>query len=88
MLVPGIRTFDFVLDAVCGALALWPFWTSIGRNWSWRIKLADAFLKAGRAADARVILEPLKGIQASLFDADGKGRILRNEAINSINDTK
>ena len=88
MLVPGIRRFDFALDAVSGALALWPFWTSIGRNWRWRIKLADAFLKAGRADDTRVILEPLKGIQASLFDADGKGRILRTEAINRTNDTK
>lgn len=75
--IPGIRSISMVLDAVAGSLALWPFWTSVGRNWAWRYKLADAYIKASRFRDAVTVLEPLQGVQARLFDADGQGRALK-----------
>lgn len=75
--IPGIRSISMVLDAAAGSLALWPFWTSIGRNWAWRYKLADAYIKADRCQDALTVLEPLQGVQARLFDADGQGRALK-----------
>jgi len=75
--IPGIRSFSMILDAAAGSLALWPFWTTIGRNWAWRFKLADAYIKAGRFKDAVTVLEPLQGIQARLFDADGHGMSLK-----------
>lgn len=79
--IPGIRSINVVLDAAAGSLALWPFWTSIGRNWAWRFKLADAYIKASRYQDALTVLEPLQGIQARLFDADGHGRALKELAL-------
>lgn len=75
--IPGIRSISMILDAAAGSLALWPFWTSIGRNWAWRYKLADAYIKASRFQDALTVLEPLQGVQARLFDADGQGRALK-----------
>ena len=75
--IPGIRSITMILDAAAGSLALWPFWTSIGRNWAWRYKLADAYIKASRFQDALTVLEPLQGVQARLFDADGQGRALK-----------
>ena len=75
--IPGVRSINMILDAVAGSLALWPFWTSIGRNWAWRYKLADAYIKAERYPDALTVLEPLQGVQARLFDADGQGRALK-----------
>ena len=75
--IPGIRSVSMILDAVAGSLALWPFWTSIGRNWAWRYKLADAYIKADRYQDALTVLEPLQGVQARLFDADGQGKALK-----------
>ncbi len=75
--IPGIRTINMILDAAAGSLALWPFWTSIGRNWAWRYRLADAYIKASRYQDALIVLEPLQGVQARLFDADGYGRALK-----------
>lgn len=75
--IPGVRSISMILDAVAGSLALWPFWTSIGRNWAWRYKLADAYIKASRFDDALAVLEPLQGVQARLFDADGHGRALK-----------
>ncbi|MFY8051213.1 MAG: hypothetical protein ACOVP2_01235 [Armatimonadaceae bacterium] len=75
--IPGIRSVSMILDAVAGSLALWPFWTSIGRNWAWRYKLADSYIKASRFDDALAVLEPLQGVQARLFDADGHGRALK-----------
>lgn len=75
--IPGIRSISMILDAAAGSLALWPFWTSIGRNWAWRYKLADAYIKASRFQDALTVLEPLQGVQARLFDADGQGRVLK-----------
>lgn len=75
--IPGIRSISMILDAVAGSLALWPFWTSIGRNWAWRYKLADAYINAERYQDALTVLEPLQGVQARLFDADGSGRALK-----------
>jgi hypothetical protein len=70
-----------ILDAAAGSLALWPFWTSIGRNWAWRFKLADSYIKATRYEDALSVLEPLQGVQARLFDADGRGRALKALAL-------
>lgn len=75
--IPGIRSISMILDAAAGSLALWPFWTSIGRNWAWRYKLADAYIKASRFQDALTVLEPLQGVQARLFDADGQGKALK-----------
>ena len=75
--IPGIRSISMILDAATGSLALWPFWTSIGRNWAWRYKLADAYIKADRYLDALTVLEPLQGVQARLFDADGQGKALK-----------
>lgn len=75
--IPGIRSVSMILDAAAGSLALWPFWTSIGRNWAWRYKLADAYIKADRYQDALTVLEPLQGVQARLFDADGQGKALK-----------
>ncbi|MFM7187002.1 MAG: hypothetical protein ACKO14_04220 [Armatimonadota bacterium] len=75
--IPGIRSISMILDAAAGSLALWPFWTSIGRNWAWRYKLADAYIKASRFQDALTVLEPLQGVQARLFDADGQGMALK-----------
>ena len=75
--IPGVRSINMILDAAAGSLALWPFWTSIGRNWAWRYKLADAYIKAERYPDALTVLEPLQGVQARLFDADGQGRVLK-----------
>ena len=75
--IPGIRSISMILDAAAGSLALWPFWTTIGRNWAWRYKLADAYIKASRFQDALTVLEPLQGVQARLFDADGQGRALK-----------
>ena len=74
--MPWLRPYESFFDAMTGILALWPFWTSVGRNWQWRIKLGGAYVDAGRRDDALAMLEALDGIQGRLFDADGKGATL------------
>ena len=71
--MPWLRPYSSVLDALSGILALWPFWTSVGRNWQWRIELGNAYALAGQNADAIAVLEALDGIQGKLFDAQGVG---------------
>ena len=63
-----------------GILALWPLWQGVGKNWAWRISLGKAYARAGRLADAEVLLRPLDGLQGSLFDATGEGRTILSEA--------
>jgi hypothetical protein len=86
--IPGIRSINMILDAAAGSLALWPFWTSIGRNWAWRYRLADAYIKAERYKDALAVLEPLQGVQARLFDADGSGRALKALALEKYSEPR
>lgn len=71
--MPWLRPAQPLLDAVMGVLALWPFWTAVGRNWQWRIKLGRAYLDAGRADDAVAVLSALDGVQGRLFDAEKEG---------------
>lgn len=71
--MPWLRPYSAVLDALSGILALWPFWTSVGRNWQWRIELGKAYADAGQFVDAIAVLEALDGIQGKLFDAQGVG---------------
>lgn len=86
--VPGVRSISMVLDAVAGSLALWPFWTSIGRNWAWRYKLAAAYIDGRQYQSALTVLEPLQGVQARLFDADGQGRALKALALEKSNEPR
>lgn len=86
--IPGVRSIGMLLDAIAGSLALWPFWTSIGRNWAWRFKLADAYIHSARYQDALAVLEPLQGVQARLFDADGQGRMLKAKAMEKVNESR
>ena len=78
--MPWMRNLDFVFDAGMGILALWPFWTAMGRNWQWRIALGSAYVNAGRFAEAAQLLGPLDGVQGRLFDARGEGAALLAQA--------
>jgi len=71
--IPALRSVQPLVDAVSGMLALWPFWTAVGRNWQWRIALGRAYADAGRPADAVRVLAALDGVQGKLFDAQGTG---------------
>jgi len=71
--MPWLRSVEGGMDAVAGVLALWPFWTAVGRNWQWRIALGTAYVNAGRFPDAVLVLQALDGIQGKLFDARGDG---------------
>lgn len=71
--MPWMRQLEVLLDAGAGVLALWPFWTAVGRNWQWRIALGTAYANSGRPADAVRVLSALDGIQGRLFDARGDG---------------
>ncbi len=71
--MPWLRSVEAGMDAMAGVLALWPFWTAVGRNWQWRIALGSAYVNAGRFPEAVAVLGALDGIQGKLFDARGDG---------------
>ncbi len=63
-----------LLDSLSGVLALWPFFTGMGKLHSWRIALGRKYAEAARWTDAVQTLAPLGGIQGRLFDLTGEGR--------------
>ncbi len=73
MRIPESKSIQPMMDAVAGVLALWPFWTAVGRNWAWRIALGRSYVEAGRNADAVRVLSALDGVQGRLFDVQGEG---------------
>lgn len=71
---PGLERVRGVLDAVGAALALWPFFTSLGRLYAWRIALGRAYIREERWEDAARTLAPFRHPRARLlFDAAGEG---------------
>lgn len=80
MQMPWIRSAQPILDGAGGVLALWPFWTAVGRNWAWRIALGKAYVEAGRHADAIRVLRALDGVQGRLFDVQGEGMRILTQA--------
>lgn len=81
IVAPAVRPYRPLLDAASGVLALWPFFTSLGRLYAWRITLGRAYARAGRWADAVRTLGPLQGARARLFDAPGQGRYYLGAAL-------
>lgn len=70
---PWVRQNRALMDALSGILALWPFFTAMGRIYSWRIALGRSYVREERWADAERTLSPLPGYRARLFDATGEG---------------
>lgn len=71
---PALAKARVLMDAVAGALALWPFFTALGRLYGWRIALGRSYVRESRFADADCALSPLVvGLRARLFDATGEG---------------
>lgn len=63
-----------LLDSLSGVLALWPFFTGMGKLYAWRIVLGRKYAEAERWTDAAQTLAPVGGIQGRLFDVTGEGR--------------
>lgn len=82
--MPWLRPYSALLDALSGVLALWPFWTAVGRNWQWRMELGKAYCDAGRFTDAVAVLEALDGVQGRLFDAQGSGAAILAKAREAV----
>jgi hypothetical protein len=73
--LPAVRRALPLVNALGIALIAWPFFTSIGRLYSWRIALGRRYAEAARWVDAERVLAPLGGgVGAPLFDATGEGR--------------
>jgi hypothetical protein len=71
---PGLAKARLLMDAVAGGLALWPFFTALGRLYAWRIALGRAYVTEARFADAEQTLAPMMaGPRVRLFDATGEG---------------
>jgi hypothetical protein len=71
--IPWLARHRSVVDALSGVLVLWPFFTALGRLYSWRIALGRTYAKVGHWADAERTLTPVRGVRARLFDATGEG---------------
>lgn len=75
--VPALRGALPLVNAAGVALVAWPFFTSTGRLYGWRIALGRRYADAGRWEEAARTLAPLgMGVRAALFDAAGEGRYL------------
>lgn len=72
--VPWLRQNRALLDMLSGVLALWPFFTGIGRLHAARIALGRRYAEAERWDDALATLEPLAAPVGRFFDATGEGR--------------
>lgn len=70
---PALRQSRWILDTVTGMICVGGLLKEVARNWSWRIGLGVAYLKAGRYADAELVLKPLDTVQGQLFDPGGQG---------------
>ena len=73
-----------LLDSLSGVLALWPFFTGMGKLYAWRIALGRKYAEAERWADAAPTLAPVGGIQGRLFDVTGEGRYWLARALHGI----
>ena len=72
--LPAVRRALPLANAVGVALVAWPFFTSMGRLYGWRIALGRRCAEANQWEDAVRTLTPLVGMRATLFDAGGEGR--------------
>lgn len=81
---PWLEQNRVLLDSLSGVLALWPFFTGMGKLYAWRIALGRRYAEAGRFADAAQALAPVGGIQGRLFDATGEGRYWLAVALHGI----
>jgi hypothetical protein len=73
-----------LLDSLSGVLALWPFFTGMGKLYLWRIALGRKYAEADRWSDAAQTLAPVGGIQGRLFDVTGEGRYWLALALHGI----
>ena len=72
--VPGLRSARLIMDLVGVALAVWPFFTALGRTYAWRIALGRSYVRAERWLEAQRTLAPLRYPRVRLlFDAAGEG---------------
>jgi hypothetical protein len=72
--IPWLGRNRALLDALGGVLVLWPFFTSLGRGYAWRIALGRTYAKEHRWEDANKTLSPFLHPRTRLFfDATGEG---------------
>ncbi|MBC8102941.1 MAG: hypothetical protein H7Z41_10180 [Cytophagales bacterium] len=72
--IPWLGKNRAFLDALGGILVLWPFFTSWGRVYAWRIALGRTYVREQRWADADQTLSPFLHPRTRLFfDATGEG---------------
>lgn len=72
--LPAVRNALPIANALGIALIAWPFFTTTGRLYGWRISLGRQYAEAQCWADAEKALLPLTGVRSALFDAVGEGR--------------
>lgn len=72
--IPWLGRNRALLDALGGVLVLWPFFTALGRVYSWRIALGRTYAGEQRWEDADRTLSPFLHPRTRLFfDAAGEG---------------
>jgi len=72
--VPALRSARPIMDVIGAALAVWPYFTALGRAYAWRIALGRAYVRAMWWPEAQRTLAPLRHPRVRLlFDASGEG---------------
>jgi hypothetical protein len=90
--IPWLGRNRVLLDAIGGALVLWPFFTALGQGYAWRIALGRTYAKEQRWSDADRTLTPFLHPRTRLFfDATGEGiywLALSRSALGNIEDSR
>lgn len=86
--VPGFRAYRLLWETVGGTLVLWPYLTTLGRVYEWRIHLGRAYARAAQWENARRTLAPLIGPRGALFDAVGEGRYFLAAALRGVGEAQ
>jgi hypothetical protein len=85
---PWLEQNRVLLDSLSGVLALWPFFTGMGKLYTWRIALGRRYAEAERWSHAAQTLAPVSGIQGRLFDMTGEGRYWLALALHGMGDER